>query len=440
METKENKEIHIFRKALVKYIELLNSQMEAFPVILRTLQAKDAVCIKKINKFLEEKKIKHEVEGDMIKFSIPPELNKQFVPLFTEHIQSDYALELTPKNIVVAFVSIYDSFLANIIDGIFRIQPGLLNTSEKEFSFVDIVKFESIEDIKEHIIEKKVETVLRESHREQLDWLSNKLKLTLTADLPVLDDFIEITERRNLFVHTNGKVSRQYLSTVPDKYQKRSDGKKIHVGDMLYATQDYVEHCYSVLFEMGVKLGQVIWRKLDEKNSLEDAESLLITIIYDLLKEGNYDMAITLSEFATKDYVKDYDKVCECVKIINKALAYYLRGDKKKCESIISAIDWSATDPKYKLAINVLRENYDEACKIMHEIGKNDEMKENYREWPLFKVFRETESFRLTFKDIYKTEFDIVEIMPSRLEDVLKEAIQINKKKEKSKKIKKAKR
>ena len=208
---------------------------------------------------------------------------------------------------------------------------------------------------------------------------------------------------------------------------------------MLYATPDYVEHCYSVLFEMGVKLGQVIWRKLDEKNSLEEAESLLITIVYDLLKNNNYDLAITLSEFATKDYVKDYDKVCECVKIVNKALAYYLNGDKKNCESIISAMDWSATDPKYKLAVSVLREKYDEACKIMYEIGKNDEMKENYREWPLFKVFRETDSFKSTFKDIFKAEFDIVEIMPSRLEDVLKEAIMINKKKEKAKNTKKMK-
>lgn len=428
---KSKKKIHLFEEAIQNYMDSLDSQMESFPILLRTLQANIELCTKKIDKFVRNNGIKNEKVGGNSDFSLPPNPNiiKEAISLFSEMKQAILALELTKKNTVVAFVSIYDAFLADIINSIYRIQPGLLNTCEKEYSFVEIIKYESIEDIKEHIIEKEVDSVLRESHLKQLSWLENKLNMKLTSDLPILADFIEITERRNLFVHTNGKASRQYLSTVSSKYKKRENGERVKVGDMLYATPEYVEHCYNILFEMGVKLGQVIWRKIDQKKSLKEAEELLINIIYNLIKEHKYNMAITLSEFATKSYVKNIDKASEYVKNINKALAYYLKGDKDECKSIISQIDWSATELKFKLAVKVLEDKFDEACKIMYEIGNNDEMKENYKEWPLFKVFRERESFSSTYKDIYNTEFVIVETMPSGLEDVLKEAIRINKKK-----------
>lgn len=195
--------------------------------------------------------------------------------------QSLSAIQLIPKNVVVAFVSIYDSFLSDIIEGIYKLRPELLNTCEKEYSFSDILKFGSIDEIKENIIEKEVESVLRESHSKQFEWLSKKLKVKLTEDLPNYEHFIEITERRNLFVHTNGKVSRQYLSIVPPK---NDNNKEIKLGETQEASPEYVIHCYNVLFEIGVKLGQVIWRKIDEKNSLEEADDLLIDIIYDLLK------------------------------------------------------------------------------------------------------------------------------------------------------------
>lgn len=423
MENKKQNERHIFGKAIEKYIELLDAQMEAFPIIMQTLVAKQQACHKRMNKFMGINNIKKIEEDNNVILSIPVNVHKQFIKYSAELTQSISAMQLIPQNVVVAFVSIYDAYIADLIRCIYKLQPKLIYSCGREYSLSEILNFNSIEDVKEHTIEIEVESVLRENHSKQLEWLSKKLNIKLTEDLPILDSFIEITERRNLFVHTNGKVSRQYLSVI-NKAKKVQ--KNICIGDTLKASPEYVVHCYTTLFEIGVKLGQVIWRKLDEKNSLEEADSYLIDIIYDLLKNNKYNLAITLSEFATKNYVKDYDKCNEYTKCINKALAYYLKGDKEKCKSIISDKDWSASELKYKLAKVVLEEKYEEACAIMKKIGNNNDMYLAYSEWPLFNTFRNTKVFKEAYKTIYQEEYNYKETKDIKWEDIINESIELN--------------
>ena len=100
-----------------------------------------------------------------------------------------------------------------------------------------------------------------------------------------------------------------------------------------------------------------------------------------------------------------------------------MNGDKEKCLSIIQSVDWSATDYRYRLAAFVLEEKFDEACELMKSIGSSKDMMNAYREWPLFTNFRETDVFKNTYKEIYKTEFDYIEVQSLEWEDVIKEAI-----------------
>lgn len=59
----------------------------------------------------------------------------------------------------------------------------------------------------------------------------------------------------------------------------------------------------------------------------------------------------------------------------------------------------------------------------MKSIGSSKDMMNAYREWPLFTNFRETDVFKNTYKEIYKTEFDYIEVQSLEWEDVIKEAI-----------------
>jgi hypothetical protein len=100
------------------------------------------------------------------------------------------------------------------------------------------------------------------------------------------------------------------------------------------------------------------------------------------------------------------------------SLAEYL----KRCEEIINSNDWSGTDLKYRLAHKVLLEQYDEAIKIMKSIGKVEEMRVAYAEWPLFNNFRKNQQFRDTYKDIFGKDYQYTEIQRTKWEDIVQEA------------------
>lgn len=439
--TKANESINrdncVFKEAIERYISLLNSQMDSYPIIINTLAANVKASANNFNKFLKENSIKktENEENNEIKYEVPIELGKEFVRLQDELSNSINAYSLIPKNIVVAMVSLYDAYLAEIIECAYTIKPQLLNASGREFSISEIIKFNSIEELKKHVIEKDVESIIRESHNKQLDLLSKKFDVKLTKNLPCYNDFIEITERRNLFVHTNGKVSSQYKATCKDRPIDHKN-EDVQIGEELFATPMYIEHCYKTLFEIGVKLGQVVWRKLEK--DLEKADDSLIDIGYELIKSRKYSLACIMMDFSCESYVKHYNKACEYVLCVNRALAYYLKGDKDKCKDIINCNDWSGTELRYQLAYNVLLEQYDKAIIIMKKIGKTDEMRYACAEWPLFNQFRRTEQFKLTYKSIFGCDYQYIEHQATRWEDTIKEAMEMIKD-FKERKLKKAK-
>ena len=414
----------VFREAIIKYINLLNSQMDSFPIIINTLAANVKASASHFRKFLKENNITVEEKDNHkeITYKVPIESGKEFERIQNELSHAVNAFSLIPKNAVVAMVSLYDAYLADLIQCAYMIKPELLNACEKEFTFSDIIQYESIEKLKKHIVEKDVETIIRESHIKQFDILSKKFNVQLTKDLPSFNDFIEITERRNLFVHTNGKVSSQYLKICSERPIDHKD-TDVQFGEELNASPMYVEHCYEKMFEIGVKLGQVIWRKLE--NDLEKADDSLIDIGYELLKNRKYSLACIMMDFACKPYVKHYNKVCEFVLIVNRALAYYLQGNKTKSDEIINGVDWSGSELKFQLAHKVLLEQYDDAINIMKSIGKNEEMCIGYAEWPLFNNIRKTKQFKNTYKDIFGREYQYKESQQTRWEDIIQEAVDI---------------
>jgi len=109
------------------------------------------------------------------------------------------------------------------------------------------------------IIEKEVESVIRDSHHQQVYLIEKKVNVTLRKALKIWPEFIEICERRNLLAHTDGIVSTQYLAVCREH---NVDLKVIEVGRRLSINTKYYERAVSVIFELGIKLTQVVWRKL----------------------------------------------------------------------------------------------------------------------------------------------------------------------------------
>jgi hypothetical protein len=304
-----------------------------------------------------------------------------------------------PRSFVVSLISQYDAFLGRLIRAIFLLKPELLNASDKNLTLAQLLEFRSIEEAREHILEKEVETVLRKSHAEQFQWMENKFDMPLRKGLDVWPVFVELTERRNLFVHASGVVSSQYLKACCEHGVKAD--RKPEIGEQLEVDPQYFYQAYKALFEIGVKLAHVLWRKF-QPDDLENADKNLIDVGYEPLYEEKYGLAKVIFDFACVTLKKHSNGERRRILVVNRALAYKWSGDEKKAKDIVANEDWSDTSDTFKLAEAVLLDDFPRALSIMKAIGKSESPNtHDYRTWPLFKEIRKTPEYQKLFEDIF---------------------------------------
>lgn len=387
------------------FIQHIDSLATSFPLTILILQAVLQNTHGNYRKFIEGNcEIKEEDGRELI--TVEPEHRFQYSKLVKQIESGEISLKIVPRSLLVALVSQFDSYLGRLLRALFYLKPELLNSSEKALTLSQLMEFKSVENAKEYILEKEIETVLRKSHAEQFDWLEKKFGIHLRKGLPVWPTFIELTERRNLFVHANGVVSSQYLRVC--KEHNVSLDEDIQVGKELDVSREYFIQAYKCIYEIGVKLAQVLWRKQHPEDLLA-ADKHLNKVTYELLREEKNKLAVTLLDFATLTLKKHFDGEQRRISVVNRAQAYKWVGNTEKATEIVESEDWSDTSIEFKLAQAVLKDDFVGATNLMEKIGSNGyPSKTDYKEWPLFKEFRKSEEFLKTYQELFGEEFKLV--------------------------------
>ena len=298
----------------------------------------------------------------------------------------------------------------------FETKPEILSSSEKCISLAQLSTFESISGATDYLVEKEVESVLRLSHSEQFKYLEGRLNIPFNKDLMCWPTFIEVTERRNLFVHTDGKVSTQYLTNCRDQGVKLDSGVK--VGSKLLVEQKYFETALDCVLEIGVKLAHVVWRKL-QPDDRELADKALNGVAYELICNEEYAHAIEIHRFGTEVIKTHSTEGILLFMRLNKAQAHKWGCEEERCSEIINSIDWTAKDSPLKLARSVLLDDFGQAADVMRAIGNAnpDVGKTEYSEWPIFKEFRKSTEFVEAYHEVFDEDFKYIEKDGSKLAD-----------------------
>ncbi len=394
---------------LDKFITHLDSINDTLPMSMLLVLPYSQKAIKKFEAFLK-KNAKQEKDGLLIK----ADESIMFETLENNASISMLALKIIPESLFVSLISQYDAFLNRLLRIIFEINPEILNGSEKNITFSQLVQYKNINEARNFVVEKEIDCVLRESHTEQFEYLEKILDIPLRKKLPIWDTFVEITERRNLFVHCDGTISNQYINNCKNSSTKNN----ISVGIKLNVSPEYFFEAYKCLYEIGVKLTHTIWRKL-LINDLEHADEELNSVCYKLLDNKSYKLADVLLNFAC-DQKKKFNEISENIFIVNLALSKHLNNKQKEAKEILSKKDWSASGDEFKLAKEVITENYDAAYVLMKRIGKNGSVKKReYKEWILFKKIRRKSQFKKIYKEIFGEEFSVLKIPPRPLAELI---------------------
>lgn len=402
------------------FLEILESIEDALPSLKNNLREEFRSKNDKYEKFIEDNaaEIERNEKGRIKKFLMHRSKSNELKKIKKERDKSLKLALVIPNNLLVAIVSEYDAFLGDLIRGIYKNKPENVNGLEKEFTFKDILGFGSIEDIKEFVIEKDIESTLRKSHLEQLIVLEKKFNIELTKGLKILPSFIEITERRNLFVHCKGNVSSQYVKVCTEN-GVTLDG--IIIGKKLYAPNAYIFKAIDIFSELAIKLTHVLWNKIF-KEDFERIGDSLHDISYDLLERKKYDLVNSISPLFLSKPFQSMGEVTRRALIVNNCIALRETNQRKLSDELLGSYDWTATNPILQMAEKILKDDYKSAALYMKQSYSMEVLeKEHIDQWPLFLHFRNTNEFKEMYDELFGKE-EIVNITLNEEDAQTKEA------------------
>lgn len=95
------------------------------------------------------------------------------------HVSSS-PVKTLEKSLFVSLFSAFDKFIGDLIEILFSKKPNLYLSINKEIKVAEALSYDSICDLRQHFLDKEIETIRRKSYQEQFKCLENQFKITLT--------------------------------------------------------------------------------------------------------------------------------------------------------------------------------------------------------------------------------------------------------------------
>lgn len=338
-----------------------------------------------------------DTEEDMDKRLVGVKVIRKAIRDIDRHINSSPVATME-KSLFIYLFAAFDKYIGDLVAVLYQSNPDLYKNINIEISLSEVLQYKSMDELRQVMLDKEIETLRRKGYIDQFKDLEKKFSITLTK-FDRWPYFIECAQRRNLFTHCDGIVSKQYLDICKNVSFKFK--KKPLVGDQLKIGKSYLFNSCHLIIEVALMLGHTLWRKT-LPNDIERADSHLSEQIFDFLHMEHWEKAIPLSTFALGLPKKSSDQI-DRIYTVNYAIALSAINNRKAAKNELDKKDWSATTYDFKLAYAVLTENYLDARKLMEKIGKEGELINEmaYHDWPLFRDFRDTEEFSEGYSVVY---------------------------------------
>ena len=304
-------------------------------------------------------------------------------------------VRLLHESSLMALTSRSEWLIAQLVHLFFNTYPSAAGMSEPFFSLDTLASLQTIEDARELLIDHKVESLMRQTFDEWLQFFKAKPGLGMSYIEPDRERIAEIFKRRNIIVHNGGRVNRIYLQEVEEPLRKG-----VKLGDTLEITPDYLNTAVDVIEHQFVLLAAELWKKLTPEE--DDRATLLLRISVERLRERKWLIARGLSYFVMNDKTRSEDSRLRGQ--INYWQSFKWAGEYDLIRADVEKSDFSAKNRTFRLAYAAIRDDFDSFFKLLPVVINSGELKQEYlMEWPLFQGVRERPEFA-PFKEAAASE------------------------------------
>ncbi|MBR4769987.1 MAG: hypothetical protein IK090_03550 [Clostridia bacterium] len=247
---------------------------------------------------------------------------------------------------------------------------------------------------------------------ETVKIIAEKEKISLDSYSSLIAYFKELYYRRNAYVHTKGRVNKDYLTKVD-----RSFTKNLQLNDELICDDVYLKHSICVLNQI---VFSITYELLKKEKISSNRISVLINYYFGKLCSGDYQLTkFAFLKLSTSDNMEFSDKlICR----INYLISAKQMNEIELVKEELGKLDVSAAVPRFKIAKECLSDNFETVLQMLNETYPDSFDARALKEWPLFISFRETEYYSI-FVASHQADFAIqtLDDYQSEIEDLLLE-------------------
>ncbi len=309
--------------------------------------------------------------------------------LYHTTISPPRASVLRGSLLVTAFGT-FEVLVGFLMQHYFLANPGALG-EEPKFSLKDLQGFATLDDARDAAVATQVDSLLQRDFDSWEKWFRERLQLNLDSLCVDRQALAEMLQRRNVIVHNNGRVSRQYLRRLAD----RSDLPELNTP--LPVDGEYLESALDSLEALGILLGTGVWSKLYP--SEEDlAVTLLSNRAYKLLLAERWVVARKVCDVAR---VLKTDASTRYVFTANCWLAEKRLGNFATVREDVEKWEVSGLAPEFKFVRYVLLDDLDAAFPLAKQLLDGNFLDAaTLAEWPVLAAFRDDPRYQKLCPDV----------------------------------------
>lgn len=335
-----------------------------------------------------------------ISFALKPQNsnNERFDPKKAkqryEHIEKyEYIfVESILSHIIVSF----ETFLSNIYKS--RLMAFPQKYLEGQTIPLAAIFSDSINDTIHEKLENEVTSKMYDSLLT-IKWIADKEQISIDKYRTIANDFKEIYYRRNAYVHTKGKVNKDYLLKVDKKWTKDKE-----IDDDLICDDIYLKNAICIFSQI---VFAVTFELLKKEKADENAIAVVANYYFEKLSRGEYQLTKYVYENLSKySSMRFSDRL---MYRINFLVAAKQLQDTQLVKHELEELDVSATESQFKIAKECLRDNHEKVFDMLNETYPDSFCAWAIKEWPIFIDFRKTEYYD-KFIELHKEDFTIQRI------------------------------
>lgn len=306
------------------------------------------------------------------------------------------------SNTLVMLITRFEEFISNYLIELFELYPEKY-LDDKKICFAEIVG-ERIEDIREKIISRAVDTEMRKNYYEWFNLLEeHKMKFDLCKQ--ELEDLKEIYVRRNVMVHNSGEASEAYLECINNTH--------VQLGEDLTPDEKYLDKAFTSIKTLIFFILIETCRFVDDKESYLDN---IFDVAFEHLEAAQYETCMKVFKALETNKHSASD-----TKIMSKINYWISKKELEGLDSIVKEVeefDVKALEKQFALAKDILLEKNESATKKLEDLYSKKEIMPNaLNEWPLFMHYRNTEQFE-EFKRKHSEDF-VMSSFDSKQEEIV---------------------